>query len=320
MTKAFLIGAGATRAEYPDAPLTSDFFKLLEIHDHRLYRAIEQIILPHLNLDALRDSNIEDVMKLAEEFSPSVKNSFLREVYLAIYELLAENTGSTEASVLSALNKTSRLPGTLFHTLVNDHRLNEQDFFMTLNYDLYLDKEILRMQGTIDYGITGDIEHGSRLNLDYHHKRYSVYHLHGALNWQRISDNHIAISIGAITPSYVRTGPNLYLVPPGKKEMFPILKRIWNTAEERIPNIDELIIIGSSLNPQDQELIRLIKYFIKCKGIEKIKIIDYFTHDPNLSDKYTTTLGRGYKLYPYGFYLNNPRGYPGAIEFIFSEK
>ena len=29
MVRAFLIGAGATRAQYPRAPVSSDFFKLL---------------------------------------------------------------------------------------------------------------------------------------------------------------------------------------------------------------------------------------------------------------------------------------------------
>ena len=111
-------------------------------------------------------------------------------------------------------------------------------------------------------------------------------------------------------------------MPPGIKELSPILKVIWENAEHKLLKSDELIIIGCSLNPEDKKLIDLIRTFRDKKGINKIKIIHYI---PGLSgEEYTdltfeNIIGVGYKGYGHGFNLNGPsRNTPGAIKFIFS--
>ena len=183
---------------------------------------------------------------------------------------------------------------------------------------------------------------------------FSVYHLHGSLNWEIIRDK-INIDVGAITPQHNRLGSNLCLVPPGQKELNPVLKSIWATAEERLLKADELIIIGCSLNPEDIRLIGVIKKFVDKKGADNVKIIylsnqlesdyqkgitqkgntiTYSPPDPSESN-YDEIIGDGFKKYTYGFNINAPieslksikpgtiifesQVYkPGAIEFIFS--
>ena len=69
MSKAFLIGAGATKAQYPDAPLNNDFFKLMkrsripEVID--LIMVLQETIEPLLDTP-LKDSTIEEVMEKSE--------------------------------------------------------------------------------------------------------------------------------------------------------------------------------------------------------------------------------------------------------------
>lgn len=331
MTRAFLIGAGATRAQYQTSPLTHDFFNLLKIYRGDLYNSIVNTIKPYLpnrygsnEKKSLNGLNVEYVMDSSEKFPISNKKSFLITLYLAIYELLAKPTESTKEDIKSAINGDITKAPTLFKTLINDERLSNEDFFMTLNYDLYLDREILSTQGKIDYGIKKEFLHLQSLPLNVSkNPSFSVYHLHGSLNWEFENSKQINVSYGAIRPKHSRLGSSLCLVPPGEKKFPSILKSIWETAEERLLASDELIIIGCSLNPHDTVLITLIKKFIDKKGISNVKII--FKPDPKggfpISKKYDKVIGKGHKDYMHGFVINapSPLNEKGAIEFIFDK-
>ena len=119
---------------------------------------------------------------------------------------------------------------------------------------------------------------------------------------------------GAIPPRYMRTGSNLCIVPPGKKQLYPILKHVWEKATSRLMQADELIIIGCSLNPSDANLMDLIKAFINIRGIENIKLI-YKGDRQMYRDRFNIADDQ---LYNYGFHLHNPNpNNIGAIEFIF---
>jgi hypothetical protein len=325
MTRAFLIGAGATKSQYNRAPLNNDFFTLIRF-EKKLYSALSNTIQPYLKED-LKKTNVEDVMIKSYEFPSSVRNSFLENLHLAIYNLLAEPTDSD-------LNHYDRQkPATLFKTLLNDERLDKSDFFMTLNYDLYLDREVYSVLKKIDYGLKPSLIHwiDSSLTLS-SEPDFSVYHLHGSLNWGDYNDK-VSLHMRAIEPQYSRSGSNLCLVPPGKKELNPILKYIWSNAEKRLLEADELIIIGCSLNPDDTELINLVKKFVNERGPDNIKII---YKDENLKswggnnwpisiennpqyEYYTKVIEKVFRAYPYGFNLLGPPNNPeyGAIEYIF---
>lgn len=327
MIRAFLIGAGATKAQFPNAPLSNDFFEKLSAIDNTLFDAINHITQPYIERD-IRSKNIEDIMIESYEFPLSQQQQFLANIYHSIYRLLTDSTFDNSITDYYAG------PETLFKTLLNDKRLTHNDFFMTLNYDLYLDREIYSVLGKIDYGINiGFINSKGYVNLS-DQNEFSIYHLHGSLNWRYYPDIvKINIDTNAFTPRYTRGNSNLCIAPPGKKELNPVLLDVWKNAEQRLLNADELIIIGCSLNPNDSELIQLINKFKKSKGIDKIKII---YHTPFITESliggrvfkrefenpYKPILQLGInQLYPYGFDIRGPEHAPkhGAIEFIFKD-
>ena len=318
MTKAFLIGAGATRAQYSEAPLSADFFEKLREGNRPLFNHINQTLEDHIP-NSLIESNVEDIMILSYNFPQSIKTSFLESLFTAIDILISIPTKSNIGNMRQYLNSESRNPPTIFKTLLTDARLNKNDFFMTLNYDLCLDREILNEQGEIDYGLDkGYLSNDSEIPVS-DNQNFSVYHFHGSINWENLGGNKLKIYKGAINPKYTKMGSNMYLIPPGKKEIYPLLKGIWDVAENRLLNADELIIIGCSLNPDDNELIDLLIKFIEENGIENIKLIYRSTFkDTSKEDYYESILGRGFKGFPYGFTLNAPDGKQGALEFIFN--
>lgn len=181
---------------------------------------------------------------------------------------------------------------------------------MTLNYDLYLDREILYEQDKINYGFAKNNIEKCEMNYAYE-TDFSVYHLHGALNWEKV-DDRIKIHFGAHHPKYMGSGFNLCLVPPGYTKKHPLLDPIWKAAENRLLHADELIIIGCGLNPMDKELRDLITKFVNKKGSQNVKIVykakgaqDYFRID----EEYAKTVGNKFKVHRDGF--NNQ-----AIDFI----
>lgn len=323
MAKAFLFGAGATRAQYKDAPLSSDFFLKLAKHGGNYFNHINSVLQTYLK-GPLRDQNVEEIMIMSETLPLSAQNSFLESLYSSIHDLLVSQTESDRNSIVDSINGTFRRPQTRFKTLLLDPRLNENDFFVTLNYDLYIDREVLSNQKEIDYGIDNNFLEGSPEIKLSKKKCFSVYHLHGSLNWEDINGK-IAIRQGPIQPHHTRTGINICLVPPGKKEISPAVKSVWKIAKRRILKAEELIIVGCSLNPKDVELIRLIKDFSDRKGADKVKIIYEgdpvdFRHLANreITDNYSF-IGNNIRRYPFGFCLNciDPN-VMGAIEFILS--
>jgi hypothetical protein len=331
MSRAFLIGAGATKARYPDAPLSDNFLDKLRVKHQGLFNTIGKAIKDIVSRwNQLSGVNIEEVMKLSYELQPSYRDALLQSLYSAIYELLAETTGSDETYIYNYLNRRITTEPPLLRTLLINKQLTPDDFFMTLNYDLYLDREMLSVNQSINYGLTDDYiqinrgKHFSAYQISVTTKvRYPVYHLHGALNWENtLNGQKIIIYPGAIRPQYNREGANLCLIPPGMKELNPVLKILWENAEQRLLKADELIIIGCSLNPEDKELINLVHKFINKKGIDKIKIIHYVPDfaENQIDNTYVNIIGKGYKGYPYGFNLNDPkRDIIGAIEFIFQK-
>jgi hypothetical protein len=282
MSRAFLIGAGATKAVYADAPLSNDFLKKLHAADEgsSIYRALEETASKEIPANVSRyndqpfyEFNIEELVTISESFSQSSRNKFLADLYNALYILIADPTESTQQQMEDAIaGRTVQEPHTLFHTLLTDPRLKPDDFFMTLNYDLYLDREVMRTTRSIDYGlpVTGAAKRRGVPLVD--SGRYSVYHLHGSLNWVR-NAGKLDIYLGAQLPIAMVDGCNLCLAPPGRKDLDATLEAVWGKVKERLQQADELIIIGCSLNCQDSHLMDLVNGFINNKGGQKVKAI-----------------------------------------------
>ena len=253
---------------------------------------------------------------MAEETGKSQKETLTMSIYNGIFNLLGKLTDNFSTNIDYYLtNGAPGKPPTLFKSLLKFSE--EKDFFMTLNYDLVLDWEIISTFGFIDYGIN---EIFTRKNYPYKSKNhhYSVYHLHGCLGWEReIASKFLTIKMNPVSPTHRIDGCNLMLIPPGKKDFPPVIKNIWRTTEGRLANAKELIIIGCSLNPKDERLIELIKQFIAENNKDQVKVIyhklpsDDKIEKPTPEEKnYIELLGSGFNKYDKGFDLQ-------AINFIY---
>ncbi len=314
MARAFLIGAGATRAQYPEAPLSDDFFKKLADVNRNLYKFMNDNLAAYIK-PPLLDHNVEKVMIQAETFPTSIRTAFLEGLYEALFQLLARPTKSDENSMQAYLNGTERRNQTLFKALLLRPELTTEDFFMTLNYDLCLDQEIIKLKKALDYGLEEAGAFEGQLGRGNIHvsagESYSIYHLHGSLNWDEWSENKVRTRLGALPPDFGEKGTSLCLMPPGQKEFNPIFRSLWYVVEQRLARAEELIIIGCSLNPDDAEVMSLVSQFIDRKGTESIKLVylDEYEGKPALSHQ--SIIGDPQQHFKYGFNLE-------AIEFIFS--
>jgi len=300
MTIAFLIGAGATKAQYDNAPVCKDFLNKLWNNNSPHFSAMKDAIKSQISMN-LEKWNIEGAMKKAYKLPSARKERFLHSLHMAISELITPTTRSDREYMSEYTGGRKSDPATHFGILFKpEGKLNKKDFFMTLNYDLYLDREVLYQQGKINYGLTKNEYFESEMTV-VPEEEYSVYHLHGALNWEICNGDRLRIHMGAHYPKYTGVS-NLCLVPPGYNKNHPLLKPIWKKAENRIRHADELIIIGCSLYQDDNELIDLLKIFIDKKGSENVKIIfkpkdirdeyDYIGHCKNIiGNKFTYHLG-----------------------------
>jgi hypothetical protein len=328
MRRAFLFGAGATKAQFPNAPLSNDFFEKVHEVNGLLFDAIRSVITPYISGD-LRKMNIEEIMIRTLKLPLSQKRQLISNIHNAISIVLNKNT------LIGDIRQSYNGPETLFKTLLNDERLSEDDIFLTLNYDLYLDREIYSLNNKIDYGLNEEFIQRNIRNLNVRpDNKHSLYHLHGALNWELIGGgNKLKITSASIVPKYTRTGSNMCIVPPGQDKQFnKILQTVWTVAEKRLMASDELIIIGCSLNPNDHALLQLIDRYRSEKGSKAIKAIYLGTSivTGQYEEKdHILEFGNPYKnlnvdvshLYPFGFNIIGPKEMPdiGSLEFIFSD-
>lgn len=340
MVKAFILGAGATCADFPNAPLDSNFFKLMNSRRPELDSKFGKIIPKYI------EKGWEEVFNSLLTLGHAKERYVRSAIYKAIYTLIAEETGSNMG--VEILSKQSHLyKPTLHHTLVN--MCNDSDFFITLNYDLVLDMAVwennlyLNRKATkVDYGIElspNAREHMAKTRVSVESPDYmattivkeydrivvytscdkkSIYHLHGSLNWA-IGPNRIIVYDHALTPFYTSAGISPLIIPPGLKEYPPLIKDIWNTAKERLQKADELIIIGCSLNPDDTELLNLITNWVEKHpdGVKKVvskdpKTISVPQKEMMLDDYYRSFLGKDTQIYENGFDLD-------SIDWIFSK-
>lgn len=312
MTKAFILGAGATRAVYPNCPLDNDFFDKLRSFcpdlEGRLSEELSKI------MPEFRKAGLEKVlMTIESESSPTTKMHLREDIYKGIYRLIAEHTDSNIGFDQTFNNPK---PTTYHKTLVS--KCNDNDFFITLNYDLTLDMAVWADRADynnkwsiIDYGFSEGDKLGSNLfvvNMD--HKK-SVYHLHGSLNWGIKKDGEMKAYRSAIPPLRSSSQLNPFIVLPGPKEYPTPIENIWNAAKRRLEGADELIVIGCSLNPGDRKLLELIgEWLIGHFGAKK-KVV-YLKQNKGDKWYYNEMLGEDTLFFDKGFNLE-------AIEFIFNE-
>jgi len=280
MSKAFVVGAGLTRASYGLSPLSTDFFRLLSERNKDIYESIKSV-LPEAKYPDLLVVNIEDLLSDMNAFSPTIQVHLYGNILKAIYLLIAETTESTRAGMNKHLGREDyNSAPKIVQSLINHPSIDNKDFFLTLNYDLVLDREVLKKQKYINYGLDINLVKNIGRFMVSNEKSLSVYHLHGTLNWEKNGQSNLIIHPGAILPNQKDLDSDMYIVPPGYKTIEnDTYKRIWKTAKNRLKSeTTELVIIGCSLNKEDKDLTNLINAFLDKIGekdkIKAIKIID----------------------------------------------
>ncbi len=158
------------------------------------------------------------------------------------------------------------------HRLFVSKTLGKNDQFPTfvsLNYDIVLDKAIRATGYGLEYGFYGNhsdhLEQGGKIPL---------YKLHGSLNWSfcplcgeiseheekiahllfKESDSIDCLNCGSGNSQAIIIAPTLY-----KSYNISRLHNVWDSASRAISACDRLIIIGYSLAPADTSIIATLK-------------------------------------------------------------
>ena len=192
--------------------------------------------------------------------------------------------------------------------------INEQNCFITFNYDLFLDDAVVINNYKINYGLLGDYN----LNFDsvenfpgYNRllkgnrkpEDFDLLKLHGSLNWARCpSCNNITLSFRSNYKLILKhTCPRCkvrlvpILVPPTLKKNIDLygIGSVWNRAEEMLSKADNLTIIGYSFPDADIEAKWLFKRALAKGG--KVPILTLVEPKSEVREKIIKMFGNTVK-------------------------
>lgn len=111
---------------------------------------------------------------------------------------------------------------------------------------------------------------------------FSVYKLHGSLNWYTYLDDHAAeirsSSVGRWPTSDaigndVRIGRDRFIVPPSfSKSVFlarPLIRYLWQEAATKLSEAQRIVCIGYSMPPEDIDMRSMIRWSMGQKASKK---------------------------------------------------
>ncbi|NLI12218.1 SIR2 family protein [Pelotomaculum propionicicum] len=185
----------------------------------------------------------------------------------------------------------------------------EPPTFISLNYDIVLDKALRGAGYALEYGFYGS--HGDHLAS---RKKIPLYKLHGSLNWSfcplcgEISEHeekvaHLLFGSGNnITCPYcggensqaIIIAPTLY-----KSYKISRLQNIWDGAVGAISHSDRLVIIGYSLEAADTSFIATIKRALNAP--DKNREIVVVNPNERACKRYLQIFGEGCEIHCTGF-------------------
>lgn len=181
--------------------------------------------------------------------------------------------------------------------------------FVSLNYDIVLDKAIRATGYGSEYGFYGN--HSDHLES---WGKIPLYKLHGSLNWSfcplcgeisehdekvahflfKESNNITCLNCGGENSQAIIIAPTLY-----KSYKISRLQNIWDSAGWAISRSDRLVIIGYSLAPADTSIIATVKRALNAPDKEReIVVINPNEHACN---RYRQIFGKGCKIMCTGF-------------------
>jgi NAD-dependent SIR2 family protein deacetylase len=181
--------------------------------------------------------------------------------------------------------------------------------FISLNYDIVLDKAIRATGYGLEYGFYGN--HSDHLES---WGKIPLYKLHGSLNWSfcplcgeisehdekvahllfKESNSITCLNCGGENSQAIIIAPTLY-----KSYNISRLHNIWDSAGRAVSRADRLVVIGYSLAPADTSIIATIKRALNAP--DKKREIVVINPSEAACNRYRQIFGEGCKIICAGF-------------------
>jgi len=272
--RVFLIGAGASAALSRNIPITKTILpSLVELSAYKLYAddrtsAINEYLnskaIPSLEhwkttyIDTQKQPNLEELIETALVEDTPLGRGFYEAILHAFYQLI-------EKPLAQILNEQRQ---TVYWALVR--QLKADDVVLSLNYDTALDSSISNFYHRGGVGMPYHINYGPNSALAFedilpNRALPVLLKLHGSFNW--ISElNKIRVYRKGKVPQVNYEGWNVQVVPPhitkGRLPRHKVLDEVWECADSYTKDaVDDLVVIGCSLQPYDVELTQLLSKF-----------------------------------------------------------
>jgi hypothetical protein len=289
----YVLGAGASKAVIPDAPLMAQLLpEALQILRRPYYSGglwnarvnrIKQFIdnFYRLNPDTLPnlediltqlDDAIEEGRPLSRQYDVPFLRTLREDLVFAICEVLRIKLGFGDKAGRRLMQRFMQ-------------RLGPNDSILSLNYDIIVDNALSTRSGPgllIDYGLSVRYAREypnlqSAYNLSERPQQNlppPLYKLHGSLNWLYCpSCQQLDVTIGEKGVHYIYEEGSDFACPECQGRYDPLiitptlvksydnilLREVWRRAEDKVSKADEVVFIGYSLPDADVLLRCMLK-------------------------------------------------------------
>jgi hypothetical protein len=271
MKRVFILGAGASKAIMPEAPLNDQLLsEIVKLKDD-IILPLKKFILDFYGVDVevVTDPKVlpslEDILSQIDYCLSSSRP--LSDVYtLQRLVILRDSLVYGMSKVL----KQSMRSGELYWMIQFLKTLSKDDVIISLNYDLIVDNSLMRAEKNPDYGVASRQTVGRRnYPINDEHQKIKLYKLHGSLNWlycpacqaMDITPHEKSVvyifqnkSVSQCPTCGVRYDPVMITPTFLKNYDNNYLQQVWISAENALENADELVFIGYSLPDADMVL------------------------------------------------------------------
>lgn len=288
MKTVYILGAGASAAE--GAPVVRNFLRVAyRYFKEENYDADLEIVWEYLEHfygyckkicsgeDLDRYPGIDEIFNIVDwyllhnqSFSRRFSRPRLHDLKTALVKLIS-----------MTLDRSLPPHQGIHHSFVSGviERENEMPAFISMNYDIVLDKAIRTAGRGLEYGFYG--RHSDHFES---REKVPLYKLHGSLNWSLcplcgeisehegkvahllFKENNVitCLNCGGENSQAVIIAPTLY-----KSYKISRLQNIWDSAGGAISCSDRLVIIGYSLAPADTSIIATIKRALNTENKDR---------------------------------------------------
>lgn len=278
MRTAYIFGAGASAAE--GAPVVDNFLKSAFRYfktDRReadleiVWEFLEYFYGKRIKIRSVEDLDrypaIDEIFNLVDWYLINNQAFSVRFTRPRLYHLKKALVRLISMTLDQSLPSHNGIHQSFVNRVVNNHK--EHPAFISLNYDLVLDRALRVAGRDPEYGFYGSHEEHLELNA-----KIPLYKLHGSLNWSlcplcgEISehedkvahllfkeDNPVTcVNCGSDNAQEVIIAPTLY-----KSHKINRLQNIWAGSAGAVNGSDCLIFIGYSLDASETSIIAMIK-------------------------------------------------------------